>query len=331
MTFTWPGQSLVTTRSSTLSNASIAIAGLYVRTNKAELGLPKMRTIVQRVPMDPVHRRLYAALLGRFSADLDSDSDRADFARLGKVVMYLVMAATNPKLLRAGSSRFDPIDFRVPPLEVPRDSAIAELLDSFHNYGPPAKYIQLAEIIRRNAAAGRKTLVWSSFVRNLTSLARLLAAYEPAVIHGGTPIADQADEPTRATELARFRGDSRCQVLLANPSTLGEGISLHRTCLDAVYLDRTFNAGVYLQSIDRIHRLGLRDNERPIVTVLVSENTIDSVVDSRINAKIGRLATLLNDPVLNTLTLPDEEQTILPLDRDDAVDLLRHVRGEQIP
>ena len=62
---------------------------------------------------------------------------------------------------------------------------------------------------------------------------------------------------TRESELGRFRSESDCLVLLANPAALGEGVSLHETCNDAIYLERTFNAGQYLQSLDRIHRLGL--------------------------------------------------------------------------
>ena len=45
-------------------------------------------------------------------------------------------------------------------------------------------------------------------------------------------------------------------VLLANPQAMSEGISLHLECHDAIWLDRTYNAGQYLQGIDRIHRLG---------------------------------------------------------------------------
>ena len=35
-----------------------------------------------------------------------------------------------------------------------------------------------------------------------------------------------------------------------------EGISLHKVCKRALYLDRTYNAAQYLQSRDRIHRIG---------------------------------------------------------------------------
>ena len=43
------------------------------------------------------------------------------------------------------------------------------------------------------------------------------------------------------------------------PAAAGEGISLHHAAHDAIYLDRSYVSTHYLQSIDRIHRLGLNE------------------------------------------------------------------------
>ena len=92
-----------------------------------------------------------------------------------------------------------------------------------------------------------------------------LSEYQPAIVHGG--VAD------RDGQLDRFRSDADCHVLLANPAAIGEGISLHQVCHDAIYLERTFNAGHYLQSVDRIHRLGLKPDAETRVTILSSAGT----------------------------------------------------------
>ena len=96
-------------------------------------------------------------------------------------------------------------------------------------------------------------------------------------------------------------------VLLANPAAMSEGVSLHHECHDAVYVDRTFNAGQYLQSLDRIHRLGLPPGIDTTMTFLVCTDTIDEVVDDRVRTKADRLATMLRDPDLVTMALPDDE------------------------
>jgi hypothetical protein len=116
-------------------------------------------------------------------------------------------------------------------------------------------------------------------------------------------------------------------VLLANPAAMSEGISLHRDCQDAVYLERTFNAGQYLQSLDRIHRLGLEPHEIPRVTLLQTSGTIDDVVDQRIREKALRLEIVLNDPAVRQMALPDEEDYGAPFEGvDDLAALLAHLQ-----
>lgn len=50
-------------------------------------------------------------------------------------------------------------------------------------------------------------------------------------------------------------------ILITNPHTLGESISLLHSCHDAIYLEYSFNLTHLLQSRDRIHRLGLKENQ----------------------------------------------------------------------
>jgi hypothetical protein len=112
---------------------------------------------------------------------------------------------------------------------------------------------------------------------------------------------------------------------------MAEGVSLHQVCHDSVYVDRTFNAGQYLQSLDRIHRLGLGPDVETRVTLLVSEATIDQRVDRRVEDKTRRLSTMLSDPALVQMALPDDEDP--GGFYDDAADLeevMRHL-AEGIP
>ncbi len=88
---------------------------------------------------------------------------------------------------------------------------------------------------------------------------------------------------------------------------MAEGVSLHETCHDAVYLERTFNAGQYLQSLDRIHRLGLAPGIETNVTFLLSVGSIDEAVDGRVSLKAERLGAMLDDPDLVAMALPDDE------------------------
>ena len=75
-----------------------------------------------------------------------------------------------------------------------------------------------------------------------------------------------------------------CQVLISNPATLGEAVSLHQTVHDAVYFEYNFNLTFMLQSRDRIHRLGLADNQytRYHYLMTVGDPKVMGYVDQRI-------------------------------------------------
>ena len=191
----------------------------------------------------------------------------------------------------------------------------------------PIKFDKLATQVGENAERGRKTLVWTNFVDNFEALGRLLAPHRPAKIHGAVPTsADPAsDIVTRDSELERFRADEGCSVLIANPAAMAEGVNLHRACHDAIYVDRTFNAGQYLQSLDRIHRLGLEAGIETRITFLVCRQTIDEAVSDRVTLKAKRLSEMLSDAALATMALPDEEAYGEWIDPEDADVLFAHL------
>ncbi|WP_128092591.1 hypothetical protein [Streptomyces afghaniensis] len=96
----------------------------------------------------------------------------------------------------------------------------------------------------------------------------------------------------------------------------------------SVYIDRTFNAGQYLQSLDRIHRLGLREDTETRIYLLSAAGTIDDRVNSRLETKMTRLAQMLADPGLVSLALPDDEDFGPVLDDDlDLQEVLAHLAG----
>lgn len=215
-----------------------ALGPLFVRTTKQELDLPPVTRRAIVVPLQGIQRDIYLALKDAYAGQFALEGwARVDLLRMGRVVMYLLEAATNPKLLVAGSLEgADPDVFRHPPLPVPEGSLLSELMARYNEYETPTKFRELARLVKENAEQGRKTLVWSNFVRNLKLLRRQLDAYQPALIHGAVPAFDPAGGISRETEIARFRKDDACRVLLANPAAMSEGMSLHQECHDAVYL-----------------------------------------------------------------------------------------------
>ncbi|MEU5914834.1 DEAD/DEAH box helicase [Micromonospora sp. NPDC047527] len=310
-----------------MADVARTIQPMYVRTNKEELQLPAVHITPVRVRLNGLQRDIYDAMLNRYAGIFDLDRrDSAMFSQLGEVMMYLLQAACSPKLLSASADHTS--SYRYPPLSIQPGTSLARLLERYDYHQVPAKIGRACAIVRDNYMLGRKTLVWSNFPHNLLTLERQLGALRPALVYGSVP--SDPDAPpgvrTRERELDRFRNDDDCMVLLANPAAMSEGVSLHHTCHDAIYIDRTFNAGQYLQSLDRIHRLGLRPDAVTRITLLIAEDTIDERVDRRVEEKTRRLSQMLSDPGLVQMALPDDEDYGDALDDpDDLEEVLRHL------
>lgn len=118
------------------------------------------------------------------------------------------------------------------------------------------KFIQGINLVENLVSEGKKVLVWGIFVDTLHKIAKSLRekGIKTNLVYGGT------DKSERVDLINNFRYGNT-QVLVSNPQTLGEAISLHQTVHDAVYFEYNFNLTFMLQSRDRIHRLGLDSNQ----------------------------------------------------------------------
>ncbi|MDX3401063.1 DEAD/DEAH box helicase [Streptomyces sp. ME01-18h] len=318
--FVWPGHGQRTVVQAVaggdLAHASTVLRPLFTRTTKHELGLPPVQLGLRFVDMPPLHDEIYTAIVGGER----SGAAREDLSALGKTALRLLMAATSPALLLEGGSRYEPLAYQLPPMEVPEGGSLYSLMQNLPDYELSPKYKEAVAIIAENAAQGRKTLVWTTFVRSLTTLERMLEKYSPAVVYGGTP--------DREEQIRRFREDPACMVLISNPATLGEGISLHHVCHDAVYVDRDFMAGRFLQSLDRIHRLGLAPGTVTRVTVLAVRNSVDEVVAASLERKLELMGRILDDPTVQQLADLEEEPSVAAgLAPGDIEALLSHMGG----
>lgn len=217
------------------------IQPIFVRTTKGQLGIPKLDHRVVQVPMTQLQREIYKTLKSEVRRQLNpvlSDSSRYELRRIGKCVMKVMEFVSNPSLLS------NDMDYAF-------DRRVGALL--LESDGPKIDYV--CRRARQLAAEGKKVLIWSSFVQNVELIALRLSDLGAEYIHGGVDAGDESDFDTREGKIKRFHTEDTCKVLVANPAACSEGISLHKVCQYAIYLDRSFNAAHYMQSEDRIHRL----------------------------------------------------------------------------
>ncbi|PZE28375.1 DEAD/DEAH box helicase [Curtobacterium sp. MCLR17_042] len=287
----------------------------WVRITKDELQLDPAHVVVETVELDRDHRRLYDAVVAGL---VDGDGRFVDQGRRA-AIMRVLAAAANPLLLGQDD------DALLWSTGGPSDRTVEELLDDLRGAARPAKLLAAAAHADRYARAGQKVLIWTNFVGNVAELARLLAPLQPAVVTGATPRDDPAAPTDRVRELRRFREDDDCSVLIATPQTLGEGISLHQVCQAQIHVDRSFNAGLYLQALDRTHRVGMPAGTSAEVTLLVADGTIDEAVDMALREKMRAMDAVLADPTLHRLA-EASDAAAADFTEDDIRRLVAHLR-----
>lgn len=302
------------------------LGNLYVRTTKTELGLPAAERHFYDVEMAPGQLALYSVVrneaLSQFTKTVSGGRAGQEFMKARKSVMRLLQLSVNPSLAINGMSN---------------DGNLSSgIVDQVLDEGTSPKILAVADHARRLAKDGYKTVIWTIFTDTIRELITTLADLNPVYIHGGVPTGEKTDPDTREGKLARFHDDPHCWVLVANPAAAGEGISLHTVCHNAIYADRSYVSTHYLQSIDRIHRLGLGPDEETHIHIYRTRapaqiGSIDLSVSRRLAQKIRGLEQTLGDPDLHTLAF-DEENADDPIDYSvelqDLVDLIAELEGK---
>jgi len=262
---------------------------IYVRTNSSQLGIPAITHKRVALQMSQLQANLYASIKSETKRQLIpllSDLSKASLRDIGKKIMKVMQFVSNPALLASD-------------VEYIFDPKLAELL--IRENGPKIEYACIRA--RELAAEGKKVIIWSQFVENVELIAERLKDLGADYIHGGVDAGDEDENDTREWKIKEFHNNPHKMVLVANPAAASEGISLHKVCQYAIYVDRSFNAAHYLQSEDRIHRLGLRNDQIPIVEIVECDNTIDQLIAQRLEIKVDAMSKALNDSALNICAL----------------------------
>jgi len=302
-------------------NVVALLKPVFVRTTKKQLDLPPITVSTVPLRMAPMQHELYKLMrseVAREAATALTTTGRQRFRALGRSVARLLQLVSNPALISSGLASAHP-DFLA--------AVLAE------GDGPKLKYV--LKRARSLTKQGHKVLIWSSFVRNVEYIAERLSDLGALYIHGGVDAGDEEDDDSREGKIRLFHDDPNVKVMVANPAAASEGVSLHRICHHALYLDRTFNAAHYLQSQDRIHRLGLPPEQPTYIEIVECEGSVDETVRYRLDFKVGQMAQALDDPslhadpvILDPVDIEDYEEYSTGLQEADVRALLRDLSGE---
>ena len=220
----------------------------FCRTTKKQLDVPDANPDdIISVAADKTENRILHILKMRYRN-----------SRLALVIRILQLESNPHMLLRA----LDMNDFRyllddsldVEDIDITDcGDEVKELLES---YAETTKFRKCIDLTKDLTNQNKPVIIWCIFIN---SIERLSAELErqgimTKCIYGEVALED------RQQILADFKAGN-FQVLLTNPHTLAESVSLHSVCHDALYFEYSYNLVHLLQSKDRIHRLGLSEDQ----------------------------------------------------------------------
>lgn len=340
MTFLWPSKILlgeqnqykaeVRRNENNVEWIQNKIRPFFYRINKRDLDLPPIEILRITVPMSELQQQIYDAIAARTIEEVERYSSReiAEIARFRRAkIIRLMQTASNPALLSDFSQ-----EFQIPPL-VYDGGDMVKLIEQYPEYEKPSKIRKAIELAQALIEEGHKVLLWSTFVNNIFQLRQdfVRLSIPTYLIFGGVPKSDEDDEEfNREQQIRLFKQSANPCVLIANPAACAESISLHQDCHHAIYLDLSFNCGHYLQSLDRIHRIGLPDDQLTTYYFIESEGSIDEVIHQRLQEKSWLMRSIIDvDMPIGSLDLDQDDWNQDNELQKDFDTVIQHIRSRR--
>ncbi len=152
--------------------------------------------------------------------------------------------------------------------------------------GDPVKFLELDSIVEEIVAEREeKIVIWTNYLGNVRELSQRYARY------GAAPFSGEVDADERQETIRRFQNEAAPKVLVAIPAAGGVGITL-TAAQTVVYVDKTWNAEHWLQSIDRVHRIGQKGT---VSVISLSACKVDDLIAANLSRKSRAQAALLGD------------------------------------
>ena len=167
-------------------------------------------------------------------------------------------------------------------------------------YFPSRRVDALKEILEEHDG---KVIIWSRFRYDIIQITKVLAE-----TYGEESVASYYGDTTdddRNNIVKQFQSpDSKLRFFVGNPATAGYGLTLTEADL-VVYYANDFNLETRIQSEDRAHRIGQKNNVTYID--MITEGSIDEKIVKSLRDKIDIGAQVLGEQAREWLTLKPQK------------------------
>lgn len=308
----------ISTEDGRVQNFTKNINPYFIRIKKKDLHLPSVQESIIFVDMNKNQREIYDFIEEKYMKSFQSNPSGTVKDVLNKAkLIRLRQAATNPALLikplqeslEDSEYGLDPNrDFAKMNNETIDDSVIFAKIKDYKEASIPKKFEKIEEILKTKILPENgKVIIWTIFIQNAESLQEYLAQKEirSKLLIGRIP----QEEREIIIEKLNDPNDSDFKVVIANPFSVSESISLHKGCHNAIYMERDYNCANFLQSKDRIHRVGLSDNTQTNYFYLISKDSIDSIINEKLNEKVKRMEKIIDEDIPLFARINDSDET----------------------
>lgn len=295
------------------------ISPYFIRIKKSDLNLPKVHENLIPVDMDSHQRKIYNFIETKYIKIFEQNSSATAKDILNKAkLIRLRQASINPSLLmkplkdtleindnfwdRDPSANYSNYD------EYPDDSEIVKMIYNFEKVAIPSKFEATKKLLENEVfKRDEKAIIWTIFIQNAKELQKYLIdnGIKSKLLIGEVP----QDEREIIIDKFNNPNNEEFNVVIANPFSVSESISLHKGCRNAIYIERDYNCAMFLQSKDRIHRVGLKKGQETNYYYLVSKDSIDSVIDKRLSIKAERMSKVIDEDIPLFARINDSDET----------------------
>ncbi len=218
----------------------------------------------------------------------------------------LLQASSNPELiLKQNASEI--LDITIDEKFYNDESFTFEEQEFIKSLGRGRKINRGIELVEELTANNHSVICWCVFIDTIKYIIQTLhnKGISAACIYGTTSNKDR-------DEIIKKFKNGEILVLVTNPHTMAESVSLHKKCHCAIYFEYTFNLVHMLQSRDRIHRLGLKENQKTYYyyMILNSKEELFNAIDLKVYNRLKEKENIQKKAIENNEIIPLTEDML---------------------
>ena len=273
-----------------IENINKKIKPFFCRTTKNQLEVPEVNPdIILPCKLSDKENKIFNILLLKYAKN-----------KLALIIRLLQLESNPKMLLKAISENQEDfsaiLDTTSDPEDIDYVDYSQDIKDLINSFGKTEKFNSCIQQAKQLNSEGKSVIIWCIFVDSIRQLASQLEkeGISAGVIFGST------SEEERKNILNKFK-EKEIDVLITNPHTLAESVSLHSVCHDAIYYEYSYNLVHLLQSKDRIHRLGLKEGQYTqyyfLQSIFVTRDGFEYSLDQKIYQRLLEKEKIMLDAI----------------------------------